>query len=109
MTAASAQLTVSRNMSNDMGIREVYIYLDGEMIATLRNKESVTRDISSGHHALRAFNTLVSKTVEFDVQPGERVRFTTSNRSGCGSFLIFLLGAGPLYVSLVREDESPPA
>lgn len=103
MTALSAQLTVSRTLSSDVGMREVYIYLDGRMIATLKNKQTVTREIPPGRHALRAHNTLVGKTIEFDARPGDHVRFTTSNRSGCATSLIFIIGAGPLYISLERE------
>jgi len=86
-----------------MGIREVCVWLDDELIATLRDKQWVTREAAPGHHTLRAHNTLVGKSIEFDLQAGEHVRFTTSNRSGCGTFMIYLLGAGPIYLSLERE------
>jgi hypothetical protein len=43
--------------------------------------------------------------VEFDVAPGEHVRFLTVNRAGFGSMaLVALLGVGPLYVTLDRVE-----
>ncbi|NTU83150.1 MAG: hypothetical protein HGA45_27895 [Chloroflexales bacterium] len=109
MIGTPAKVTVSRTLASDLGIRDVLIYLDGQMIATLKNKQSVTREVAPGHHTLRAHNTLVGKTIEFDVQPGEQIRFTTSNRSGCATSLIFILGAGPIYISFEREDDNPSA
>jgi hypothetical protein len=53
---------------------------------------------------VRAHNTLVGKSIEFDLRAGEHARFSTSNRSGCGTFMIYLLGAGPIYLSLEREE-----
>ncbi len=105
MGIAQTQITVSRTLERDMGIREVRIWLDDELIATLKYKQSVTREIAPGQHTLRAHNTLVGKHLVFDLQPGVHARFSTSNRSGCGTSLIFLLGAGPIYLSLEREDE----
>lgn len=109
MSGLSPRITVSRTLSSDIGMRDLYIYLDGNMIATLKNKQSVTQEVTPGQHALRAHNTLVGKTIEFTVQPGEHVRFTTSNRSGCATSLIFILGAGPIYISLEREDSEAHA
>ena len=105
MSGEAARITVSRTLPSDIGIREVYVYLDGKMIATLKNRQSVTREIFPGQHSIRAHNTLVGRTIEFSVQPGEHVRFTTSNRAGCASALIVVLGAGPIYISLEREEE----
>ena len=78
--------------------------LDGEPLATLLFGERVIREIAPGHHRLRAHNTLVWKTVEFDASPGEQIRFSTVNRAGFGSMaLVALLGVGPLYVTLERH------
>lgn len=109
MTGTSATLTVSRTLEADIGIRDVYIYLDGQMIATLKHKQSATREVTAGHHTIRAHNTFAGKTLEFEAQPGEQIRFRVSNRSGCASSLILILGAGPIYLSFEREDDGPAA
>ena len=99
----SARLVVERTAAEDVRTRQVVLSLDGEPLATLLFGERVTREIPPGHHRLRAHNTLVWKTVEFDASPGEQVRLRTVNRAGFGSMaLVALLGVGPLYVTLER-------
>jgi len=49
-------------------------------------------------------NTFNWKTIELELAPGERRKFLTKSRTGrFGWFLIALLGAGPLYVSIEPE------
>jgi len=104
----AARLTVERIASDDVRTRQVVLSLDREPLATLLFGERVTREIPPGLPLLRAHDTLVWKTVEFDAQPGEHVRFRTVNRAGFGSmWLVALLGAGPLYVTLERLTSKP--
>jgi hypothetical protein len=52
---------------------------------------------------LRVSNTLVWKTVTFEVKPGAQVRFEVVNRPGKLTYpMLVLLGAGPLYVTIKR-------
>jgi hypothetical protein len=96
-------ITVQRSSPEDVRHRQIVLSLDGAPLATLLYGESVTREIDPGRHRLRAHNTLVWKTVEFDCAAGEHARFVTVNRAGFGSAsLVALLGAGPLYVTLER-------
>jgi hypothetical protein len=105
MDTPHATLIVMRTSADDVRMRQIIVSLDAERIATLLYGESVTRDIAPGRHRLRAYNTLVWKTVEFDVTPGGTVRFAAVNRAGRGTMaLIALLGVGPLYVTLERLD-----
>ena len=101
MDPRPAHLTVARDSEADVRQRQIVLRLDGQPLATLLFGGSVTREIEAGPHRLRAHNTLVWKTVEFDAAPGEHVRFSTVNRAGFGSLaLVALLGVGPLYVTL---------
>jgi hypothetical protein len=103
MDAPPARLTVERTSPDDVRHRQIVVSLDGAPLATLLFGESVTRDITAGRHRLRAHNTLVWKTAEFDVAPGEQARFMAVNRAGPGTMaLVGLLGVGPLYVTLQR-------
>lgn len=105
----SARLTVERRSPDDVRTRQVVLSLDGERFATLLFGERATREVRTGHHVLRAHNTLVWKTVEFDAQPGEHVRFSIVNRAGLGSMaLLALFGVGPLYVTLERLPGDRP-
>jgi hypothetical protein len=100
---ATARLTIERVDAADVRTRQVVLSLDGDRIATLLFGDRATREIAPGRHRLRAHNTLVWKTVEFEARPGEHVRFATVNRAGLGSMaLVALLGVGPLYVTLER-------
>jgi hypothetical protein len=99
----TARLTVERTGVDDVRTRQVVVSLDGERIGTLIFGERTSRAIASGHHRLRAHNTLVWKTVEFDAARNEHVRFRVVNRAGLGSMtLVALLGVGPLFVTVER-------
>lgn len=79
--------------------------LDGEPFATLMYGKTVTKIVAAGHHTLRADNTWNKKTIEFDLAPGEYVRFHAVNRAGRFTWwMVAALGAGPMYVSLERAD-----
>lgn len=96
-------LTVSRTSPRDVKYRQMIVSLDGRPFGTLLFGETLTREIEPGHHALRVNNTLVWKTVEFNAEPGDHVRFTIVNRTGWGTWwMLSLLGAGPLYVTIER-------
>ena len=104
MSEAAARLVVSRRSPRDVQQRQMIVSLDGEPLATLLYGESAARPLNPGRHTLRVHNTLVWKHAEFDAAPGEEVRFTIVNRPGWATWwLLSLLGAGPLYVSIERE------
>jgi hypothetical protein len=108
MDQGPARLTVERTSDKDVRQRQIVLVLDGNPFATLLHGESVTRDVAPGHHRLRAHNTLVWKTVEFDITTGETLRFAAVNRAGPGTMaLVTLLGVGPLYVTLERVADGP--
>lgn len=103
MDTAPAHITVSRTLPGDIGMREVRVWVDDELLGVLLNKQSITHELAPGQHTLRAHNTLVGKSISFELGAGEHARFITANRTGCASSLIFLVGAGPIYLSLERE------
>ena len=95
--------TVTRTSESDFKSRQLVVHLDEERIATLLWGDSVTRELTPGRHRLRVHNTLVWKTVEFVINPGEQVFFEAVNRVGPGTYLMLIvMGIGPLYVSLRR-------
>jgi hypothetical protein len=107
MPPAAAHLTVARNLPIDVRQRQIFIAVDGARWATLVFGESVTREIPSGSHTLRAHNTLVWKTLTFEAQPGEHAAFDVANRPGRG-FLsaMALLGVGPLFLTFEQRRAS---
>ena len=94
-------LTIHRTSPEDVKDRQVYFTLNGTRIGTLLFGQRVTREIVPGRHKLRANNTLVWKTVEFDADPGAHVHYTCVNRAPSSLyFMLFLFGVAPLYVTL---------
>ncbi len=99
-----AMLTVRRTDAQDAQDRQVYIALDGADWGTLYYGRELTCEIAPGRHTLKANNTLVRHTVEFDVTPGEHVRFQCINKTHwTGMLFMAFLGAAVLTVKLVRE------
>ena len=106
MSDASSRITVVRTAAKDVKVRQVIVSLDGEQLATLMYGDSVTRELVPGEHRLRAHNTLVWKTIDFQIKPGEHLRFGVVNRPGLGTYaMLSLLGTGPIYLSLEQVHE----
>lgn len=96
-------LTVMRTSDRDVRHRQVIMSLDGAPLATLMFGQQATTTVTPGRHALRAYNTLVWKTIEFDVAEGQDITFQIVNRPGRFTYiLVTLLGVGPIYVDIER-------
>src|SRR5688572_3047259 len=103
--SASAARLIVRRPADGVGYQyRISVKLDGAAIGSLGPGESVSREIASGEHRLRASNTLMRKAVTFASGPGEEVRFLVRNRPGPGTAVFAALGAGWLYVALERES-----
>jgi hypothetical protein len=107
-TEPTATLTIYRLSPEDAKQRQVIMSLDGKEIATLLYGQRATRTIPAGHHLLRAYNTLVWKTIGFNANPGEEVHVTVVNRAAPGMmWMVALFGAGPMTVSLEKTPHPP--
>jgi len=101
--AFPSSVTITRTSEQDYKARQLIVSIDGTRVATLLWGDSVSSELTPGPHTLRVSNTLVWKTVDFVVAPGEQVFFESLNRLGPGSlFCLLVLGAGPLYVTVRR-------
>jgi hypothetical protein len=104
------RLTIHRSSPLDVKDRQIIMSLDGRKLVTLLFGQQHTCEIPPGPHRLRANNTLVWKTVEFEAAPGEDVHYTCTNRApGSLFYLLFLFGVGPMYVTLERGAPAGPA
>ena len=102
------QLTVHRTSPDDVGDRQVILRLDGERIGQLLFGQTLTREISPGRHSLRAYNTLVWKTLAFDAPPGAHLHFTCINRAPRALYyLLAIFGVAPLFVTLEPGRPGP--
>jgi hypothetical protein len=96
-------LTVTRTSPKDIQHRQIILTIDNEPFATLMYGESATRELAPGRHRIKAHNTLVWKTVEFDMVDGDDVRFSVANIAGKWTYpLVSVLGVGPIYLLLER-------
>lgn len=106
--SASARLTLSRTSPNDIGIRQVFVSLDGKDVAVLVHGQTVSLEIEPGEHRMRIHNTLVWKTIPFDAAPGDEIRYDITNRAGFGTTLmVATLGVGPIYLSVEKTSGDP--
>jgi hypothetical protein len=100
-----ASVTVTRTSESDFKSRQLIVWIDGLRVATLLWGDSITTELQPGPHRVCVSNTLVWKTIDFVLQPGEQVFFEAINRTGPGTFLMLIVcGAGPLYVTLKRMN-----
>lgn len=103
MTSAAAQLTLARTAPNDVGIRQIFVSLDGQTVAVLLHGQTATVDVSPGPHVMRIHNTLVWKNIRFEAVAGEAIRYDIVNRAGFGTMaLVATLGVGPIYLTVTR-------
>lgn len=101
------RVTVSRTSPDDIKQRQIIVKLDGQRLGELMSGDEISRVVEPGRHRLQVDNTWNWKTIEFNAEPGQHVRFQTVNRGGRFTwFLVGTLGVGPMYVSLKRVDEA---
>jgi hypothetical protein len=100
-----ASVTIARTSEEDFKQRQLIVWLDGERLGDLLFGDTFKRDVRPGPHKLRVSNTLLWKTVEFDVKPGEQVLWEAINRAGRLTYpMMVIVGVGPLYVTLRRKQ-----
>ena len=98
-----ASLTIVRTSDEDFKNRQIYVTLDDRKLGALLFGETFTTELEPGPHRLRFYNTFVWKTVDFDVNIGEQVRFEVINRPGKLTYpMLLLVGVGPLYLTIRR-------
>jgi hypothetical protein len=102
--AEDSAITVHRTSPADMQERELYVSIDGSPNVILSYGDKVTIPLTPGHHRLRVHNTISRRRAEFDVAPGEHVRFSAANVRGKNfGILATFLGIGPMHTVLERE------
>jgi len=101
-----ARVTVARTSPDDVGQRQVIVSVDDGPRAQLLYGESIGWDVTPGRHVLKAHNTLVRKTIEFEAGPGEPIRFAVANRASKWMFgFLVVMGVAPLYLTVERVDQ----
>lgn len=102
---AQATITIRRTSNEDAQLRQIIVKLDGEKVGELFYGDTISVPAAAGHHRLQVDNTWNWKTIELDVAAGDHLKFQTMSRTGRLTwFLVSMLGAGPIYVSIKREE-----
>ena len=106
MAEDSSTIVLSRTSPDDIGVREIYVSIDGKAVGVLRPGDVITRVVPPGHHVVKATNTLFRRTRECDLAPGETAEFLGINKAGGGSMvmsiLMAVLGVGALKLEFDR-------
>lgn len=101
-----ATIVLSRTSPDDIGVREIYVSIDGHDAGVLRPGDVITRVVGPGRHVVKATNTLFRRTRECDLAPGETAEFLGVNKAGGGSMvmaiLMAVLGVGALKLEFDR-------
>ncbi len=98
-------ITIRRKSPEDVQQRQIIVKVDGESVGELFYGDTISVPVTAGHHRLRVDNTWNWKTLELDVAAGEHLKFQTVSKAGRITwFLVSLFGAGPIYVSIKREE-----
>lgn len=96
-------LTITRTSEDDWKSRQLVVAVDGKRVAELLWGDTVMCELEPGRHVLRVHNTLVWRTEEVVLAPGEQIFYEAVNRAAASTyFLLPLFGIGPLYVTLRR-------
>jgi hypothetical protein len=106
----AATITFRRKSREDVGYRDVYVFVDDEALGILHAGDEVTQEVKPGAHRVKAHNTLFRKSLDVTLSPGEHATFTVINKAGFGTYSViaFFMGGGPLYLTLQRELTPEP-
>ncbi len=106
MAEEAATIVLSRTSPEDVGVREIYVTLDGAEVVVLRPGDRVARQVAPGRHVVKASNTLFRRTREVELAAGETAEFLGVNKPGGGamgmSILMAVLGVGALTLEFDR-------
>jgi len=98
-------ITIRRKSADDVQQRQIIVKLDGKSVGELFYGDTISVPVTAGRHSLGVDNTWNWKTLDLDVAVGDHLKFQTKSRAGRFSwFLASLFGAGPIYVSIQREE-----
>jgi hypothetical protein len=98
-------ITISREHPSDCGQRQVFLRVDDGARVVLVFGESFTTDLEPGRHRLRVHNTLMWKTIDFAIEPGEHLEFIVINSARWWTAgMAGVLGAAPLFLRVERRS-----
>ena len=99
----AGRVTLRRTDARDAQTRQIYARIDALRTHMLLFGETVEISLPAGSHRLKANNTLIWKSVPFELAPNQHITFSFVNRpSRIGFGLLALLGVAPLWLDIER-------
>ena len=102
--APKGQLRVTHKDEGDHMARGIKLAVNGKDWTLLKSGKAIVAEVEPGHHRLRIDNTFYAKTIEFDVRAGEQAHYRIWNKRGFGSWMVEILGAGPMYLAIEKAE-----
>jgi hypothetical protein len=107
-SSAPATIEIFRDTAEDVLDLWVRIFIDDQPAEILRYGETLRRQVTPGHHRIKAHNTLSKDTIEFDVEPGQTLRIRCHNHFAKGGILMMLtIGFAFIKVRLEIVEQDP--
>ncbi len=98
-------LIVRRDDRRDVGVRQVYVRIDGGRSIPLCFGESITIELQPGAHRVRVHNTLMWKNVRFTIEAGEHLELLAINEARWWTAgMAGVLGSAPLFLRVLRRS-----
>jgi hypothetical protein len=69
------QLRVTHSDEGNHLARGIKLALNGKALTVLKSGKALVIDVEPGQHTLRVDNTFHSKSIEFEIGPGEQVHY----------------------------------
>lgn len=99
-----ALLRVTHQDEGDYMARGIKLALNGHDLGAVKSGKTITLEVEPGNHSLRVDNTFHAKTVDFEAKPDEQVHYRIWNKRGFGSWMVDMLGAGPMYLAIEKAE-----
>ncbi len=96
-----ATLVIRRDADNDIKMRGLEIYVDGEFVHDLQFDRTFETRVAPGAHRLTVSNHLYKKSLDLTLEAGQTVTLLAGNRfTLLGGLMVSVLGMGPYRVFL---------
>lgn len=102
--ASMGQLRVTHREEGDYLARGIKLSLDDKGLTLLKSGKAIVVEVEPGPHRLKLDNTFYSRTLGFSVSAGEQAHYRIWNKRGFGSWLVEILGAGPMYLAIEKAE-----
>lgn len=94
-------IRIARTSPNDIGMRGLEIFVDGEYAANVGFGKTVDIPVTAGHHEIKATNSLYTQKDEFDIASGEIRLYDVCNEAGgMFAFMTVIGGVGPYKLKM---------